>query len=507
MKHLSKFPVILLFSILVLVSKNTIAQNYEAIKTDAEYFFLDSISRDIIAIRIDSAKVTGNDIIYYNYKQMRPSDNICFSPGASWLGEILEKPDCMFIFSGYTFSPANSIDTFRIQTKAGINQPWHFYNYTASSDYIEANIPEINLMAFLNLTDSVKVITLTRKNLSGQIVSDPVNSQKILLSKNFGLIRLPKFEDLTYFNNFYDLVGKTNPETGITNLKTMQIYDFQPGDEFHTVYYNRYFSIPYPETTISTIMKVLSKTVSISGDSVNYEFEQCQSNCYKLSDTSITITYRIDTISEFYSTQSSPEFESEPLEPVSAMQNDWVISTFMGLSADPLFPFTDLPYKAIQSLEAYSYSSQNCYTPVMIDGCLSSVYYFKGLGGPYYNCSEISWGPSYNLLKYYKKGSETWGMPLSCDSLRQVGLPEYAIIGKINIYPNPATDNITISIPAGLSLPGRFYLFDISGRLVKELTINQPSQSFDISELPSGLYTYNLTTTKGEVFHGKIIRQ
>ena len=144
---------------------------------------------------------------------------------------------------------------------------------------------------------------------------------------------------------------------------------------------------------------------------------------------------------------------------------------------------------------------------MMIDGCFASLYYFKGLGGPYYHCDDFGWSPTSNLLKYYKKGSETWGTPLSCDSLRQVGLPEYSLIGKINVYPNPSLGRITISIPTGLSLPGRFYLFDISGRLIKELTINQQTQSIDISEIPAGLYTYKLMSNKGEVFHGRIIRQ
>ncbi len=237
------------------------AQNYKAMKTDAEYFYLDSVSMDIIAIRIDSTKTIGNNTYYYNFKQIRPTDYSCYIiNGASWLGdEVVEKPDGTFVFTIYPFSPGDSAQTYRILTLAGLNQAWNFYNYHFINHHIEANVSGIIFKQFLGLTDSVKVITLTRKDASGQTIVDPINSQQIFLSKNYGLIRSPKFDDFLYFQSFYDLAGKTNPETGITNVTTLKIYDFEVGDEFHTVYYDRYFSIPYPETTISTILKVIKQ--------------------------------------------------------------------------------------------------------------------------------------------------------------------------------------------------------------------------------------------------------
>ncbi len=208
-----------------------------------------------------------------------------------------------------------------------------------------------------------------------------------------------------------------------------------------------------------------------------------------------------------YSTQLTPEFETEPLEPVMLNTNNWIIKTTMGISTDPLFPFPDKPYKAIQSLEAYSFYSEDCYMPVLLDGCLTSMYYFKGLGGPYYNCSEISWGPSWNLLKYYKKGSETWGTPLSCDSLQTVGIAVQPSIKMVTIYPNPTSGAITVSIPAGIIYPCKLEIIDISGRTAALFNLNQPTQTFELGNLPAGLYMYKLTSVKGDIFRGKIIRE
>ena len=67
MYFLFKTPAIVLLVFLSLTSEIIFAQNYEAIKTDAEYFFLDSVSLNIIAIRIDSVKTLNNEINYYNF--------------------------------------------------------------------------------------------------------------------------------------------------------------------------------------------------------------------------------------------------------------------------------------------------------------------------------------------------------------------------------------------------------------------------------------------------------
>jgi hypothetical protein len=510
MKTLVKFSLLLIISTLICYTPTLKAQNYKAIKTDGEYFFLDSAQLNIIAIRIDSTKNIGDDIQYYNFKQIRQTDSGCYTlAGVSWLGdEVIEKPDGTFEFVKLPYDLSDSIHTFRIQTRSILNQPWVLYRFHTTTDYIEAKLTEIKWMSFLNLTDSVRVISLVRKNTAGQVIDDPANYQKLLISKNYGLIKLIKFDDLPYYSlySFYDLVGKTNPETGITNLKTLQIYDFEPGDEFHTEYYSRAYIPPYPVNSITTINRVLERINYPTDDSISYLIEQCQSNCISEYESTIC-THRFDTITLTYSPLKTPEFETEPLESIPYVSTTgWATNTFMGLMyADTQLPIFGTPMKYIRS--SFWFTGDNgCYSQIIFDGGHDGEYYFKGLGGPYYTNTDVGWGPK-NLLVYYRKSTTTWGTPLDCDSLLQLNTPEYAKNQKLNIYPNPTTSQITVSAPAQVAYPCQLEVIDIAGRTVLELTMDKPTMAFDLGNIKAGVYTLNLITGKGEIFRGKVIKQ
>jgi len=515
MTNLIRFLNIIILLIALICTKTISAQNYEAIKSDAEYFFKHSINQDILAIRIDTVIHNGDDIIFGNFKQIRPTDYGCFNiKGSSWLGDpVKEMPDGTFVFGVYEEGTLDSSDTYRILTLSKINVPWIFYSFHYSSEYIVAQVTEIKQMTFIGITDSVKVISLTRKNALGEIVPNPLNAQKILLSKNYGLIRLPKFDDFRSRepnSPFYEIAGKTKPETGITNLKTMQIYDFQPGDEFHIVHTEKYFySSPYPDEIISTISKILEKINYPTNDSVSYKIERCELRSYRMSDKVNTFSYSTKTDIQTFSSAANPELETEPLEPVqSPRYGNSVTSSGMGVFNDSKLAFNKIPYKVITPYNMFQELSYNCFQQLLIDDFFFRVnYYFKGLGGPYTYFNGSGWDENSDILKYYKKGSTTWGTPLSCDSMMQVGLPEHTIYEQLKLYPIPTEGVVNVSVPNIILFPCRLELFDISGRISGSFTLNHAIQSFDLANLPAGIYLYKLTSAKRDIFRGKIIRQ
>ena len=152
--------------------------------------------------------------------------------------------------------------------------------------------------------------------------------------------------------------------------------------------------------------------------------------------------------------------------------------------------------------------SYNCFQQLLIDDFFFRVnYYFKGLGGPYTYFNGSGWDENSDILKYYKKGSTTWGTPLSCDSMMQVGLPEHTIYEQLKLYPIPTEGVVNVSVPNIILFPCRLELFDISGRISGSFTLNHAIQSFDLANLPAGIYLYKLTSAKRDIFRGKIIRQ
>lgn len=67
----------------------------------------------------------------------------------------------------------------------------------------------------------------------------------------------------------------------------------------------------------------------------------------------------------------------------------------------------------------------------------------------------------------------------------------------INVYPNPATEIIYVDNKSALGF-GKIYLYDITGQLILSETIeNQNPIAINVSQLPAGMYTMQLTGDSG----------
>jgi hypothetical protein len=73
---------------------------------------------------------------------------------------------------------------------------------------------------------------------------------------------------------------------------------------------------------------------------------------------------------------------------------------------------------------------------------------------------------------------------------------------NISVYPNPATDNITVILPSNIST-ATFTLYDMQGRILIKQNINN-QDAISVSNLAAGIYIYNVTTDK-QKHGGKLI--
>jgi hypothetical protein len=91
---------------------------------------------------------------------------------------------------------------------------------------------------------------------------------------------------------------------------------------------------------------------------------------------------------------------------------------------------------------------------------------------------------------YFKKGEEEWGEPNPV-----VGIPDLKQQrNDIQIYPNPARDNLQISSSENIE---GLMICDQYGRLV----LSPPSENntIDVSALESGMYFLIISTEKGQI--------
>ncbi|UPT68977.1 MAG: T9SS type A sorting domain-containing protein [Sphingobacteriales bacterium JAD_PAG50586_3] len=69
---------------------------------------------------------------------------------------------------------------------------------------------------------------------------------------------------------------------------------------------------------------------------------------------------------------------------------------------------------------------------------------------------------------------------------------------KTRLYPNPAGNAITITIPGIKNQTASIHLYNASGQLVKAITnIKQQENTIDIANFATGLYYYTVTTVNG----------
>ncbi len=77
---------------------------------------------------------------------------------------------------------------------------------------------------------------------------------------------------------------------------------------------------------------------------------------------------------------------------------------------------------------------------------------------------------------------------------------------RLFVYPNPATDKINISFPAGEEII-IFEAFDNIGKKVieKRVITNNDYLNIDVSDLPEGLYIFNFYTINNTIVTKKVI--
>ena len=285
----------------------------------------------------------------------------------------------------------------------------------------------------------------------------------------------------------HTLVGLSSIQTGVQNLTWLEVMDFQPGDEIHvgkssssTGPYDNFYSYD------KSIFRYLERTDY--GDSVVYVYSH--ENSYGSQNYSYTYSsYSYDTISETITPDEN--FDKLPWE---AAYTDDIMTTYYMENEEVVSKY--------EPQHLLFHSDEYCWQFICVDGCVANLKYIKGLGGPYYECTnDFSYGGSSRTLVYYKKGDISWGQPFS--NLGNTS-PEVAS-SQAEIFPNPAKDEINIHLN---EKPGRYCtirFYDINGKILKAKNLSEQNSRISISEFTSGVLYYIISDEKQDIRKGSLI--
>ncbi|MEA3445445.1 MAG: T9SS type A sorting domain-containing protein, partial [Bacteroidota bacterium] len=68
--------------------------------------------------------------------------------------------------------------------------------------------------------------------------------------------------------------------------------------------------------------------------------------------------------------------------------------------------------------------------------------------------------------------------------------------GQINVYPNPTSGSVTVSIPNNMNTNVDFYLYDITGKALMHKNINSNNSQIKLDDISSGVYFYIISDGK-----------
>jgi hypothetical protein len=122
------------------------------------------------------------------------------------------------------------------------------------------------------------------------------------------------------------------------------------------------------------------------------------------------------------------------------------------------------------------------------------------------NCSAISGGTFFpvNLTE------SVLALPTNtiCNNLTPTGINEENKLNNLSFYPNPFSKSFALTINGAFGPDIKLLLFDINGRIVKQLNNIQPGKTqINIEDIERGIYFYQLSDGDGIISKGKIVAE
>ena len=406
--------------------------------------------------------------------------------GVTWAGPKFTNGSTPNTY--YFYNKNNEVLTFKPTKNVG--EAWTLYTYS-NGNYIEATISNKELLTFVELTDSVKTISLQLKNSSGTALTAPVNSVTYQVSKNYGFIRMTRFKDFPTATAIGTLIGTTAPKKGFQMISSRDIFKFDIGDQFH---YDSLYENTFTHTTVSCkIMHTVSGIYhSVNTDTVIYTIEQ-QKEIRTLNTETLqeSYSYTTSTLKEKYilsKTQLFPE------------QANLGVETFIKNSSYSLTLFAGDTDRSEWSTPPEWFminpTQPQCWSEGYADPVITYSY-LEGCGLLKQDRHFWSSTGAYKHLVYFKKGEKRWG-----DALVITSSPTKKENAEVSLFPNPLKQGEQLHYNLGNFNATVVTIYNATGNSVS--IPGYSSSTVDVSNLTTGLYIIQFINEQNESVSSKL---
>ena len=303
-------------------------------------------------------------------------------------------------------------------------------------------------------------------NQQNQIASHPLNGKEIILSKNYGAVKLPDF----YF--FPSDTNLLNRRFGWDHITNKDIYDFNVDDKY--CYSSIYSDVSNPSYIYDYyVYQILNKFYTQNNQLVNYGRK------VEFYDTQIVPGVGLQTFYTLsYDTISYDLNEYLPLPEEASLLFSNILETRQDSMSNSLFDGI-----TISTLANVAFPDANCMLLNNFEpGPYKDTY---GVGIGLLSKDDLIWGSGYphqfkeNLVGYIKNGVQ-YGQ---ITSLKEMNLAYNDFFQLI------AIENARISIQYHAKTNGNMNIYNAQGQLISSYQpIQEGANTLQIPKLSAGLY-------------------
>ena len=471
----------IILTLLLMLSTWANAQNWNLINSDRIVFFkhIDSahISNTII---VDSIYANGGTTTYFTGYAYKECDT------CNYYDQLIYRyaKECLgFSIVNDTVNQQYSLDGKLIKQQSLLNDSWTF------DTGITATTVSVGQAQILGVLDSIKTIVLS-------------TNDTIIISKNYGVIRYPDFDNTL---KYYELVGYHEGKNSYGEYapNSWRAYDFNVGDVFFFRNYWYYLQdnefhdiklIILDDLSTSNTVKYLAKKLSHNYNLINGP-DQTAFSYYSNFIDYLSIVFDSTSIENIYGTTHHLAYDN--YSPVYNFYNntedlfDYNMSYY-----DPSFKVSHIVYDSIlgygKKVKLYSVYNDSLLSPVH-DEYVTTIY--NHFGRAFMRVIDFE----------YMREEQLIGAIIDGDTIGQIfDYPDdlgYNEIEKSNIYvyPNPTSNQLNVY--------GNYKSLQIFNSVGEEvLRIDHPTTSINVSSLPDGIYFIKGLDENDKVFSTKLIK-